>query len=306
MGAKFTAVRIRSPRCRVGLGLVLSLLGCEGPQNDAASDTTASDTTVSDTSNSDASDSDTSDSDTTGGSENEATILSAYYGLDMLPAGVALICGMASVGEDGMPVTFSVQLDTATVTPGAFTVETASGELVTPTCATLAPADEALELRTVLLAGPFGTPDAQPVAVSVTGLQTLAGETIDALSTETITPLENGPSLLLAQRFAPDTPGLEDECPGGTSQAIQLVWEGGVTGPAGAALAEEQRIGVRVRLENGETVEPVALGDDDPDNFVIACVAESSPAVQVDVDAGLFHDPGDDANPPTSVAVTPD
>jgi hypothetical protein len=292
------------PRRRSPSWLALLLIACGGDGSTSA--TGGPDGTAGAADGTATTASDTTASDTTGGSENAPTILSAYYGLDMLPAAAALLCGMASVGEDGMPVTFSVQLDAATVAPAAFTVETASGELVNPTCATLAPANETLELRTVLLAGPFGTPDAQPVAVSASGLRTLAGETIDALTTDTITPLENGPSLLLAQRFAPNTPGLEDECPSGTSQAIQLVWEGGVTGPAGAALAEEQRIGVRVRLENGETVEPVALGDDDPDNFVIACVAESSPAVQVDVDAGLFHDPGDDANPPTSVAVTPD
>ena len=62
----------------------------------------------------------------------DASILSAYYGLDELPAGVALVCGAESVGQDGMPVTFSVQLDEDSVSPAVFSVETASGEAVTP------------------------------------------------------------------------------------------------------------------------------------------------------------------------------
>lgn len=43
--------------------------------------------------------------------------------------------------------------------------------------------------------------------------------------------------------------------------------------------------------------------DDDPDNHVIACMAEESPAVSVRLTAGFFHDPGDDANPETGVEV---
>ena len=42
---------------------------------------------------------------------------------------------------------------------------------------------------------------------------------------------------------------------------------------------------------------------DDPDNHVIACIAETSPAVSVNVVAGFFHDPGDDANPETRINV---
>ena len=49
---------------------------------------------------------------------------------------------------------------------------------------------------------------------------------------------------------------------------------------------------------------PVALVDDDPDNHVLACLAEESPAQRVVIQAGLFHDPGDDANPATEIEVT--
>ena len=59
-----------------------------------------------------------------------ATILSAYHGLDKLPLPVVRLCpGRRSLGDDGMPVTFSVQLDADTVKAEAFAVETASGEV---------------------------------------------------------------------------------------------------------------------------------------------------------------------------------
>lgn len=234
----------------------------------------------------------------------DGRVLSAYYGLDALPANASLACARRDTGEDGMPVTFSVQLDAATVTADAFAVETATGELVTPLCATLRPATEPLERRTVLLAGPFGTPDAPPRAVVVVGaLADTAGGSLTGLRTDAITPLQAGPSLVLAERFAPDTPGLAGECPAGTAQVVQLVWEGGVTGPQDAALGEPQRLGVRVTLEDGRVVTPVALADDDPDNFVLACLDVDVAAASVAVDAGLFHDPGDDANPATAVDV---
>ncbi len=235
----------------------------------------------------------------------DARILSAYYGLDELPGVVIRLCRTPrAIGDDGMPVTFSARLDADTVTPEAFVVETASGESVTPECATLRPADEPLELRTVLLAGTFGTPEAQPRAVRVVGaLRDTDGNTLRGLDTNTITPLEAGPSLVLAERFAPTTPGLAGECPPATEQVVQLTWQGGVTGPDGADLGEAQRTAVSVTLEDGRTVTPIALADDDPDNFVHACLDVATPATSVAVRAGHFHDPGDDANPATQIEV---
>jgi hypothetical protein len=111
-----------------------------------------------------------------GTSDEGPRILEFYYGLDMLPSLASLLCMTNVAGQDGAPVTFSVQLDGASVAPSDFIVETATGERVTPDCATLRPADEVLELRTVLLTGTFGTPDSQPRAVEVVGvLQELNG-----------------------------------------------------------------------------------------------------------------------------------
>jgi hypothetical protein len=236
-----------------------------------------------------------------------ASILSAYHGLDQLPAVASLLCGLNVAGDDGIPVVFSTQLQVDSVVPESFVVIRSDGESVVPNCATLHPADEPLEQRTVLLTGEFGTFGETPLRVEVTGsLLTFDGESLLGLSTEDITPLEDGPQVVLAERFAPDTNGLAGECPNGTAQAVQLTWEGGVTGPANAALGEEQRLGTWVLLEDGATVNPLALVDDDPDNHVLACLAEDSPAQWVVVHAGLFHDPGDVANPATHAEVTDD
>ena len=239
----------------------------------------------------------------TGQSQN-FSILSAYHGLDELPLAASLLCGFNVAGDDGMPVVFSTQLQVDSVVPESFLVVRSDGESVVPNCATLHPADEPLELRTVLLTGDFGTFGETPLRVEVAGpVLTVDGESLLGLNTEDITPLEDGPRVVLAERFAPDTNGLAGECPDGTVQVVQLTWEGGVTGPDNAALGEDQRLGTLVLLEDGSTVNPLALVDDDPDNHVLACLAEDSPAQWVVVNTGLFHDPGDIANPATHAEV---
>jgi len=238
-------------------------------------------------------------------SEIDARILSIYHGLAPLPPLATRLCGLPPAGgQDGMPVTFSVQIDSSSVSATAFAVETSSGEIVTPLCATLRPAIEPLELRTVLLIGPFSPDESLPLGVEIVEqLEDTEGNSLLGLRSEKVTALADGPSLVFAERFAANATGLEGECPEEAAQAILLTWQGGVTGPQGADLAEAQRAAVSVFLDNGDRVLPLSLGDDDPDNHVIACLAETSPAVSVSVAAGFFHDPGDDANPETRIDV---
>lgn len=235
------------------------------------------------------------------------TILSAYHGLDALPASVAFICPPTAAGADGMPIVFSVQLDQDSVSETAFVVETAGGVKVIPICATLAPAIEPLEQRTVLLAGDFGSAEAPPRAVEVVGaLEDVNGVSLQGLRTEQVTPLSGGPELVLAERFEPDTAGLVGECPEGTKQVIQLTWNGGVHGyPGHLALGDPQRLGTTVTLADGQEINPIALADDDPDNHVHACLDTESPAQSVTISADLFEDPGGDPNPVTRVNVKP-
>ena len=68
-----------------------------------------------------------------------------------------------------MPLVFSVQIDADSVSPSAFAVLTSEGTRVTPLCATLRPALESLEQRTVLLVGEFSPGDAAPARVEVVG-----------------------------------------------------------------------------------------------------------------------------------------
>ena len=236
---------------------------------------------------------------------NDLRILSIYHGLDPLPPRATRLCGLPpAANQDGMPVVFSVQVDGDTISASAFAVETSSGEIVTPLCATLRPALEPLEQRTVLLIGEFSPADALPVSVEIVGqLRDVDGNSLVGLTGKNVTALESGPSLVYAERFSPSQSGLAGECPEQTVQAVQLTWEGGVTGPQGTDLAEAQRTAVTILLDDGKSVHPLALGDDDPDNHVIACIAESSPAISVSVVAGFFHDPGDDANPETRITV---
>ena len=237
--------------------------------------------------------------------ENHPRILSIYHGLDPLPPRASRLFGLPpAANQDGMPVVFSVQIDGDTISASAFAVAISSGAIVTPLCATLRPAQEPLEQRTVLLIGEFSPADSLPVSVEIVGLlEDVDGNSLAGLTGKEVTALESGPSLVFAERFSPSMPGLGGECPDQTEQAVQLTWEGGVTGPEGADLAEAQRTAVSILLDDSRSVHPLTLADDDPDNHVIACIAESSPAISVSVVAGFFHDPGDDANPETRISV---
>ena len=159
-------------------------------------------------------------------SEVDARILSVYHGLDPIPPGATALCGMPPVGgQDGMPVTFSVQINSETVSATAFAVETSSGEFVTPVCATLRPALESLEQRTVLLIGPFSPEDSLPLSVEIVEqLEDIEGNSLFGLRGEKVTALAAGPSLVFAERFAPDASGLAGECPEETAQAVLLTW----------------------------------------------------------------------------------
>ncbi len=162
-------------------------------------------------------------------------LLSAFHGLDALPAPALRLCDREAVGQDGMPVVFSLPLDEATVTAAAFQVTTAAGP-VTPVCATLRPAVEPWEGHTVLLAGPFGTPDQPPTAVEVVDeLRTVGGASARGLRTADLTALAAGPGLVLAEALDPAAAELAGERPAGTRQIVRgLARRGDRPRPRGA------------------------------------------------------------------------
>ena len=124
--------------------------------------------------------------------ELDARILSIYHGLaDIPPFATQIFCDLPPTrNQDGMPVVFSVQVDSETIIPNAFAVGLSSGETVTPLCATLRPAVESLEQRTVLLIGAFSPDDSVPVSVEIVEqLEDVNGLSLLGLKSKNVTSL---------------------------------------------------------------------------------------------------------------------
>jgi hypothetical protein len=135
------------------------------------------------------------------GVEQSAEILSAYLGaVDVrFPKALENVSGAPqAVGDDGMLLVMSVQVDASTLSPEDFAITTASGAFTTPTAVTLAPADEPDELRTILLTGPLGSQADLPVNVEIVGsVLSLDGEELKGLTSD-VTTNEEGPRLVMA------------------------------------------------------------------------------------------------------------
>jgi hypothetical protein len=227
-------------------------------------------------------------------------LVNAFFGLDdALPARAAGLC-LAAPGKDGMPVTFSRRV-AGPLAPVAFTVVTRSGARKTAVCATTSPASARSKRHTVLLIGDLGSEADPPMTVSVTGELLLEGGVNAKGLSAPVTPLADGPTLVLALQATPAT--LESTCPSSTRQIVTVVWAGGVT-PVSGASADAHRDAYRVRTAEGD-VTPFALGDlGDSDNYEHLCLDVASPALSVSCRAGVLVDPRGDANPDTSVEVS--
>lgn len=234
-------------------------------------------------------------------------IVSAFFGLDnALPRGSEALCE-GSEGLDGLTLVLSRRVDSESVTldPSAFKVSIGTIEGVVK-CATLAPAVEPGERRTILLIGEFGTAETPPTQVEIIGDIPLRGEaTAQGLSTTDIAPLEAGPSLVLAGRktsrsTTPPTERQGDDCPNRTAQVVKLTWNAGVS-----PTRDQLQRGIQVRLAGfPEPVSPVVLSDvRDGDNHIDLCLRQSAPAEQVVVAAGLFADPNGDLNERSTIEV---
>lgn len=230
-------------------------------------------------------------------------LVSAFFGLDdALPKFAAQFTAEAP-GKDGMPVTFSRRvMGGPSVNPKAFTVKTRSGALLQPIFATTAPASDLGKGHTVLLIGDLGSgQDDPPVSVEVTGdLPLEGGANAKGLSVP-VTPLADGPTLVLALGFkAGDFPA---DTPAGARQVVVAIWAGGVK-PKPGADDTAHLAGYRVATSQGE-VRPFALGGlRDGDNYVFLFLDTDAPAERVIFDAGILVDPRSDVNPETSVAVS--
>lgn len=248
-------------------------------------------------------------------------LLSAYFGLDdAMPFAANGLCRGAA-GQDGMPVIFATEVEPATVRADAFAVVSESGEARTPVCATLRPAVDPGELRTVLLIGEFGDAGADPPAlVEVVGDIVAADGTGRSYlgATVPVTPLAAGPTMVFAEPVPPDQWALDrrsgpqrgDGCPAeGTRQIVRATWAGGVTNQSGddPDAAEQALYEVTLRLPNGDerTVSPIAVADlGDGDNNHLLCLDVAGEPLAVAYPAGHLYDPNHDApNPATRVAA---
>ncbi len=237
--------------------------------------------------------------------EPEPEILSAYLGaVDVrFPRALENASGSPqAVGDDGMPLVLSVQIDASTLSPEDFVITTASGATTRPTAVTLAPADEADELRTILLTGPLGSRNDLPVRVEIVGsVLALDGTELQGLSAD-VTTNEEGPSLVLALLDPAETDAAGNEIAPGR---IQTTWQGGVTGRFGTSIGRRELGSIRIIDENGHAHIPLGFEDvGDNDNHVVLVVPEGVTPVRVEVRARTFYDPTNRPNPETSVEVS--
>ena len=254
----------------------------------------------------------------------ESAVLSAGYGATILPpiANFAFCPGFGpSAGFGGMPVAFRAPIDTQggfqgdpnAIDPNLFRVRVGTdGPLVTPICATLAPAVDPGERRTVLLTGEFGLGgDDGPTGIRVVGdVFTVGGQSLRGTVFKNVAEVNGGPTLVLAEQFdpaggvirlsSPDDGTNDRFCPEDTTSVIKLTFSGGVTGANGAVLMDDATamgaitiMGIR---PNGTRTafHPVALRDDDNDNHLDACLdtqAQGLDLQRVTVDSHTFYAP---------------
>ncbi len=246
-------------------------------------------------------------------------ILSAFIGVYQVPAPLFPTpdrCELTGL-QSGMPIVLTHEVDRDTLEESDILIVLNDGTELHPLCADPHPAEEENEDRSILLVGNLGDASNPPVEVRIVD-ELLAepytpGGSRDLLGLrfEEITPLDVGPSLIWAERL-PQTEaetGGDADCPENrTVQIVQTTWAGGVTGPLGQELADEQRNRMHVLLEgeseNSSWVIPFALGDlQDGDNNVDLCLDLSGVPLQVRVESNTVTDPINDYNPETSVVV---
>lgn len=245
----------------------------------------------------------------------EPRILSAFFGLDNGLNQSSRLIYKNAPGKDGMPIVFSHEIDPSTIEGADFAVTTKNGNVHIVEAASLLPANEEFELRTVLLIGEYGNhPENPPISVEVVGdLTARTGQNFKGKSIEVI-PLPEGPVLSYAEYFTfnEDYPYIESgngcDCPKEeTKMVVKTVWSGGVRAINGEELGENESGDFMVTLVDGsDTVKasPFQLADlNDNDNNIDLCLKQSGIPILVQVNEKITIDPNDDKNPKTQIEV---
>ena len=247
--------------------------------------------------------------------DSSPTLLSAFFGLDnALPFAVNLLC-FGGAGDDGMPVVLSHRISSDSLRPEQFQITTRSGQLKTPECASLRPAGDPGERRTVLLIGEFGNADTDPPEV-VTIVEDLLSDTTAPVNfngqSVQVTPLIEGPSMVMAESLSQDDWTVDrrgTQCPSeGVRQIIRVTWNGGVRLANGdePGDTETHLYSVSMEQEQGTSyiTHPIAIAElGDNDNHHFLCLDTDDKASAVSFPSGHFIDPNRDLNPATRVIV---
>ncbi|WP_219842112.1 hypothetical protein [Aureitalea marina] len=244
----------------------------------------------------------------------EAQALSAFFGLDALPA-QSLLLYWRGPGKNGMPLVLSQEVDPSTLDNTDFEVTTQNGVTFSVEFVTLKPANEEFELRTILFIGEYGAyPDNPPVRVTIVGdLMSRSGQNYKGQSLPVI-PLPDGPTISYAEHFIIDDDypyvksGAGCDCPKEeTEQVVRTVWAGGVRAANGKELGDNELNSFQITLVRGKDttqVHPFKLADlGDGDNNIDLCLKEKGTPVLVEAEAGIAIDPRNDLNPKTKKEV---
>jgi len=216
---------------------------------------------------------------------------------------------------DGMPVNFNFPIDPNTLAPEDFEVVDRQGNLYTPMCATLAPAIEAGEGRTVLLIGEFGDAVTNPpvevrivddlFTVEQSANESACSESINlnGFFTENVVPLPGRPSMFFAQQIE----GNIAECTD-AAQVIQVAWDGGVV-PFDEDVQEADLFQFYTVFTDSAGVliphTPVSIADiNDNDNFHQLCLDFTDPVVKVSMPANIVENPNGDPNLASEIEVS--
>lgn len=250
------------------------------------------------------------------------TLLSAFFSVNnALPNNVRSFC-KDGPDMDSLPVVASDEIDETTLDPEDFEVTLLDGSKAVPICASLRPADEANENRTIHLIGEFGDPVTNP-AITVKVVGDLRGEVrSDGLTPifldaeESVTALASGPAIVFAEKIittelelADTTTTMGTACPRtGTKQALRIMWDGSVTKDGATEITDTERVKFRVvlRLRDGsrKRVTPFAMGDlNDGDNVQDLCLKQGARPISVRVKAGAVADPNGDLNATVSSKI---
>ena len=250
-------------------------------------------------------------------------ILSAYFGLNDEPLPllrrfvIFFRCGTWSK-LDGLPVVFRQEIKPSSIDAADFELMTLSGKRLQPNCATLRPAAEENENRTILLVGELGSKDDPPVLLTIRDdLETEEGINLKGNSFNKIAPLSAGPTVVLVESLSDDEMEFSSEpggvnCPiGMTKQQLRVTWNGGITQAVsdgdirfphggGDELGPKQysQINVTLATDSGLiTVNPFYIGDrNDGDNNIDLCLNQVGSFVSLRMNANTVTDPDNDFN----------